>query len=485
MILTVNNQPVDDIYTLTDGNGQKYNIHASALNAKNLKITAPDGTIIENPSAELLQQMRDYIAQINQNKIYVDAQGEAILPQQRQAAEIKPAEDVSAPVNAVNQYFRRLNYDLANNNVPSGWYTLPAIGLTATGVGAAMSAPIMTAATMAGGWLGGNAVDTGIELATGKSWAKNMSDWTGLDAVPAELTNPGMWIGGYQIPKYGTNVLRRGVETAMRTSPVQNGLTTVWDNTRSLLANKDYQRMRAIGKYIFTGKSTGNKGYYNSLRTTSPEENYYSGFDWVPEDLRGKNDIIDAFLYKKEVDPGFGLYRKATGEDFGTHADYVTKNYSGKAKDIQVYGTAKTEPSSDKIKVTGSKGVDSEIETAENIGFDAAGHRQIYGTDASGKQYTMEQDIWKFKPKEYMKKWLSDSEDAPLWKRALLRTGLEATDYVGTPVIVRTPWQRISSNIPPKKKVILPGELSKINIKDINVDDLLKIINEGKFKSTK
>ena len=133
--------------------------------------------------------------------------------------------------------------------------------------------------------------------------------------------------------------------------------------------------MGAIGKYIFTGKSTGNKGYYNSLRFDSPEENYYGGFDWIPENLRGKNDVIDAFLYKKEIDPGFGLYRKATGKDFGTHTDYVAKNYSDKAKDIQVYSTSRTEPSPNKIKVNGSKGVDSEIETAENVGFDAAGHR--------------------------------------------------------------------------------------------------------------
>jgi hypothetical protein len=118
-----------------------------------------------------------------------------------------------------------------------------------------------------------------------------------------------------------------------------------------------------------------------------------------------------AFLYGKEIDPEFGLYRKATGKDFGEHADYVAKNYSGKAKDIQVYSTSKASPSSNKIKVNGSKGVDSEIETAKNVGFDAAGHRQVYGTDASGNQYTMEQDIWKFKPKEYMKKWLDNNED--------------------------------------------------------------------------
>ena len=422
---------------------------------------------------------------------FQDSQGRLYIPHRKpnNVATIQELKKVSAPVNAVNQYFRELKYQL-NNGVPlSGKFALPLMGLTATGVGALTSAPVTFLATTAGGYAGGKAVDTGMQLATGKSWAENMSNWTGLDKEPAEITNPGLWVGGYQIPKYGTNVMRRGVETAMRTSPMQDGLKNIWNNAKDLIADKDYQRMRAIGKYIFTGKSTGNKGYYNSLRFDSPEENYYGGFDWIPENLRGKNDVIDAFLYKKEIDPGFGLYRKATGKDFGTHTDYVAKNYSDKAKDIQVYSTSRTEPSPNKIKVNDSKGVDSLIETGENVGFDAAGHRQIYGTDASGKQYTMEQDIWKFKPKEYMKKWLDNNEDVPipLWKKALLRTGLEATDYVGTPVIVRTPWQRVSSNISPKKKVILPGYLSAPPAKiDIDIEDLLKIINEGKFiQSTK
>lgn len=36
---------------------------------------------------------------------------------------------------------------------------------------------------------------------------------------------------------------------------------------------------------------------------------------------------------------------------------------------------------------------------------------------------------------------------APLWKKGLLRAGLEATDRAGTPVIVRTSWQK--SFLPP------------------------------------
>lgn len=459
MALTINNEPTDETsYVLTTKEGQKYNIKNSALGAKNLKIVAPDGTVVDNPSPELLQQIQEYIQQINYNKPYIDAQGETNYPDANQG-EVKPAEEVSAPVDAANQYFRELNYRLSHNEVLPGKYTVPGIIIGGLG-GAAFSAPITAAAAMAGGWAGSKAVDFGMNLATGKSWAENMHDWTGLDKEPAEWTNPGMWVGGYWVPKYGTNVSRRGIETFMRTSPMQDGLKSNLNNIKDIIASKDYQRMRAIGKYILTGTPTGNKGYYNSFRFASPEEYYYGGFDWIPENLRGKDDVIDAFLYGKEIDSGFGLYKKAQGKDFGTHTDYVADNYSGKAKNIQVYGTSKTEPMSGKVRTTGSQGVTSMIDTDVNVGYDAAGHRLFEGVDAAGTRYTMEQDIWKFKPKEYMKKWLNSDDDhyTPLWQKALMRVGLEATDRAGTPVIVRTPWEAATSNTP--KKIPLTGDLA-------------------------
>lgn len=63
-----------------------------------------------------------------------------------------------------------------------------------------------------------------------------------------------------------------------------------------------------------------------------------------------------------------------------------------------------------------------------------------------------------------------------MWKKALMRAGLEATDYVGTPVIVRTPWKpEIEFSTP---KSVLHGDLSappsEINI---NMSDLLKNVD--------
>ena len=47
-----------------------------------------------------------------------------------------------------------------------------------------------------------------------------------------------------------------------------------------------------------------------------------------------------------------------------------------------------------------------------------------------------------------MKKWLDNNEgtNIPFWKKALMRTGLEVTDRVGTPVIVKTPWKMTNLN---------------------------------------
>ncbi|MBR3284521.1 MAG: hypothetical protein IKI60_04330, partial [Alloprevotella sp.] len=50
---------------------------------------------------------------------------------------------------------------------------------------------------VAGGYLGGKAVDTGMKIATGKTWAENVKERLGLHSnTLAEITNPGTWIGG-------------------------------------------------------------------------------------------------------------------------------------------------------------------------------------------------------------------------------------------------------------------------------------------------
>lgn len=117
---------------------------------------------------------------------------------------VTKAEEVSAPVRAVNNYVREFKYDMSQGNVPKGKYTLPLAGLAATGIGTFLAAPVTTAASLAGGYFGSKAVDSGMKFATDKSWAEYVNEnglpltgWLkGLDKEAAEVTNPGAWVGG-------------------------------------------------------------------------------------------------------------------------------------------------------------------------------------------------------------------------------------------------------------------------------------------------
>jgi hypothetical protein len=59
-----------------------------------------------------------------------------------------------------------------------------------------ISAPVTAATTIGGGYVGKKAVDIPLKIATGKDWAENVSDWTGLVPEAAEATNIGMLVGG-------------------------------------------------------------------------------------------------------------------------------------------------------------------------------------------------------------------------------------------------------------------------------------------------
>jgi len=50
---------------------------------------------------------------------------------------------------------------------------------------------------------------------------------------------------------------------------------------------------------------------------------YYTGFFDTTKNNFGKADMIDAYLYNKDIDPSFRLKKVATGQDFGVHEDYI------------------------------------------------------------------------------------------------------------------------------------------------------------------
>lgn len=364
---------------------------------------------------------------------------------------VTAARKVSPVVRTINNYIGEAQHGIQDGSILlKGKYVLPAIGLASAAPQVALSMasnPVTTITSMGGGYIGDKAVNKASEMLTGKDWGENVSDWTGLHPTVADFTNPGAWYGGYKGYKLlEVPVTKRAVETAMRTSPAQDGLRTIVNSGKEMIRRKDHDRMRAIRKYILTGKTTGDKGYYNSL-IANPNQ-YYGGFSYIPHELKGAPDVIDAYLYGKQMDPRFGFQLKSKGKDFGIHSDYVAEKYPLKAKNIQVYETSETNPLADKIKVRNTEKTEGFINN-----YDAAGHKLIYGEDEAGNLYTMEQDIWKFNPKDYIKKWFDNEYHVPvpLWKKALLRSGLEVVDRAGTPLIVKSPWRRyITANADPE-----------------------------------
>lgn len=244
------------------------------------------------------------------------------------------------------------------------------------------------------------------------------------------------------IPKYSQNVGRRAVETAMRTTSDPNPLPSISMNFKYMLLGKygGKKRLYHIGNYILTGKRVGPKGYYNSFAHSIGKglPQPYRGVSYYePGYYTDENDIIDAFLYQKTIDPKFGVQK--VKPDYGVHTDYVMGRYPN--KNIQVYEVQNNSSIPDDQVVPMSIVPDDDdwrdFRTNSNNLLNAAGHLKQIGR-YNGEIVRRRQDIWKFNPAEYKQKWL-DSQTSP-WKRKLLDMGLKYVDDIGTPVITRTKW---------------------------------------------
>ena len=355
---------------------------------------------------------------------------------------------------------RYLDQQMQDNKTPLGYVTqtvLPAAAVAGTLVygGPAVINGIRTAVTNPStilpaaktfvkegikGLAGATAVNAASKATTGKTWGEQVAQSTGVSPEFGEIINPGVYASTYL-----KNVAKRGVETAMRTTSLDDPVDEIKQGITHIIKH-DPIRASAIGNYILTGMRLGNKGYYNSFRPDYT--NYYSGFihtydrDYLPE-----NDLIDAFLYKKTISPKFGV-KNTSSKDYGVHADYIKKYYPD--KDIQVYETLpdnnilsavpiKHIPEAPVIKkVVGRRTAGDLFATNEKWTPDVAGYLQEHSYDLTGHHMVKGQDIWKFNSREYMKKWGSDFYSKP--KKLVYRLGLKAVDNLGTPVITRTKW---------------------------------------------
>lgn len=313
----------------------------------------------------------------------------------------------------------------------------------------------------------------------GKSYAENVMSGEGTGDVAGnvaiDILTP-FTIGGAKslatnMIKYPQNVGRRAVETAMRTTPFANPLPEISNNFHIMLQgnNGGKTRLFHIGNYLLTGKRVGPKGYYNSFAPfvqlndvfvsnpslkdkikafTQPEgasyafSGYVTRLGQVPQHTGG-NDMIDAFLYQKTIDPKYGV--RKMDSNYGIHTDYVNKYYPNKK--IQVYEVQNNSNIPESQVISKSSWVPSS-EASKDFGasynniLNAAGHLKQMGT-YNGQLVRRRQDIWKFNPAEYKQKWFENRTaytDEPLWKRKLLDMGLRYVDNIGTPVITKTRW---------------------------------------------
>lgn len=261
----------------------------------------------------------------------------------------------------------------------------------------------------------------------------------------------------------GNRALKRGLETAMRTGDgaevirLPEYMKQVWNQPGGK------SRTGTIVYYTLTGNKMGQKGYYNSF---APDpKHYYSGFrkigiGGVSNQSRDLDDLIDAVLYGKRIDPKLGLTYIGTGpENYGLHKGYVAKYYPNKKIPVyevttpgQRYATLKTVPE-DRMDTMVSFYKDIPLENefgvvddqGRHIGINVAGHRgELYQSAIDPTQIIeREQDIWKFHPDQFKKRWWAN-KNSFFTKRGLLKLGnnlgLHLIHQVETPVITRTKW---------------------------------------------
>lgn len=241
----------------------------------------------------------------------------------------------------------------------------------------------------------------------------------------------GGFLGGIKGFKYANNVGRRAVETGMRT-----GLTAtprVAINNLNNMIKYDKKRVFHIGNYILTGFKFGPKGYYNSFADTPTS--YYSGFNNnIPE----ANDLVDAFLYKKIIDPRYGVKLIDKGRNFGPHTNYVYKKFFSKADQIPIYEIIQDSPKIIKEgKLSPYKGMEetgSYWQSSNGIYPDVGGHLYQTLTLPDYQKYYRGQDIWKFDPEDWKNKWSFQSNPEHI---------LRIVDKYGTPIITKTKWQNL------------------------------------------
>ena len=305
-------------------------------------------------------------------------------------------------------------------------------------------APLATTAGIATGTAATEATNlamNAIERGTGKKFTP------GQRTAATFLTSLPAGIKGY---KWGWGAEKRAIEAATN---ISSGAAMPLNNITRGLNATDTSR-KGIAKYILTGKGNLTELLDPSIGSA------YNGLFGTKRTLQNAS-LIRSYLYGEPIP----YLKEVTGNGkYGIHDNYILKNYPDKYGKIKVYegptvgsnkfrGTLRskinTKSPIDVLETRGTSGMIDFYTENGQLSLDAAGHLEQLGIIKGrpyGKVYSREQDIYKFNPKDYKNRWLTeDSKKYKLLsktKKNLLNWGLNIVDKHGTPIITRTLWER-------------------------------------------
>lgn len=227
-----------------------------------------------------------------------------------------------------------------------------------------------------------------------------------------------------------TPIGKRTAETILRSnsSSGSNSLEYIID----YLKNND--------KYIITGKGSVKPTSIENNRTIYGRRNigYYDGKSFFPEvDILPSEDIDATYLFGNKLNSKLGIYKPELG--LGVHEDYINNKYPKLKNKIPIYETGKANIKQlyDKNLIDALKQGKVVSASGAMLGKDpnwvinTAGHRLV-PTTIDGKPAFYEQDIYKYNPEDYIKKWLKGESTF------IEKLGINLLDAAGTPVILRS-----------------------------------------------
>ena len=359
--------------------------------------------------------------------------------------------------------------------------------------------------------LSDNGVKKTINYATDGNWSRAVASGT-MDALDL-LGGVGL-IGDAvkgmrylkQVPNFGTMLYdltpnkpkaKRLIEAAMRGSDA-GAVPRPMEFIGRLIDNSDlrnYIRTGKLPKGIELTKEGHMLPFNSAADAKSSIMGHYQGTltrDGWPYSADDGVDYIDALLYQKPLNPELMTRVGNAATDAGPLSSYVNANYANKAQQIPVYDTGygygfNSEAVPLRQQKVESIGSNSDYPSSvqdfpyANGRINVAGHTVEHGI-LDNYQVVRGWDIWKFNPKDYMKKWIEspDVMKSSKLQQKFYKLFLEYIDAASTPIITRTQWDWR----PMYPQEIKPFEHVVEGIK-YKQGGTVKKLNKGKFSKVR